>query len=56
MRRAVIDFVERNIHGVFVVWGALGIRQYYYYTKAEAMKMYRDEYVKERKPFKNLNT
>lgn len=33
MSRKIIDFVERNIHGAWVVWGDLGIRQYYGYTK-----------------------
>jgi len=43
MRTSVIDFVERNIHGAWVIYGAIGIRQYYYYTKANAIAMYRDE-------------
>lgn len=43
MRRSPIDFVEKNIHGAWVVWGDIGIRQYYYYTKKEAMRMYREE-------------
>ena len=42
-RSSTIDFVEYNIHGAWVVWGILGIRHYYYYTKAQAMKLYRDE-------------
>ena len=45
-RRGIIDFIERNIRGACVVWGALGIRQYYNYTKAEAERMYRDEYAR----------
>lgn len=43
-RRRIIDFIERNIHGAYVIYGQLGMRQYYYYTKAEAMKRYREEY------------
>jgi hypothetical protein len=39
----LIDFVEKNIHGVWVVWGIIGIRQYYYYTKKEAMQRYKEE-------------
>lgn len=39
----MIDFVEKNIHGAWVVYGVLGIRQYYYYTKKEAMAMYKKE-------------
>lgn len=38
-----IDFVEKNIHGAWVVWGIIGIRQYYYYTKKEAMELYKKE-------------
>lgn len=38
-----IDFVEKNIHGAWVVWGVLGIRQYYGYTKAEAIRQYKKE-------------
>lgn len=43
LRRSTIDFVEKNIHGAWVVWGEIGIRQYYYYTKAQAIKLYREE-------------
>ena len=43
MRHGTINFVERNIHGAWVVWGVLGIRQYYGYTKAEVIQMYKDE-------------
>lgn len=38
-----IGLVERNIRGAWVVWGSLGIRQYYYYTKAEAVRRYKEE-------------
>lgn len=38
-----IFFTERNIHGAWVVYGALGVKQYYDYTKAEAEKLYLDE-------------
>ena len=42
-KRKDIDFVERNIHGAWVIWGSIGIRQYYYYTKREAIRHYRAE-------------
>ena len=42
-RSNCIDFVEKNIRGAWVIWGVLGIRQYYYYTKKEAMRMYKEE-------------
>ena len=35
--------VEKNIRGAWVIYGKIGIRQYYYYTKAEAMRRYREE-------------
>ena len=41
--RNTIDFVEKNVHGAWVIYGAIGIRHYYYYTKKEAMQRYRDE-------------
>lgn len=41
--RYPIYFSEKNIRGAWVVYGALGIKQYYGYTKAEAERMYKDE-------------
>lgn len=41
--RGCIYFVERNVHGAWVIYGALGVRQYYYYTKKRAMELYRNE-------------
>ena len=46
-RPQVIRFVEKNIRGAWVVNGLIGSRQYYYYTKAQVMKLYREEYEKE---------
>lgn len=51
MSRKIINFVERNIHGAWVVWGDLGIRQYYGYTKKESMKKYRQEWLETVAPF-----
>lgn len=51
MSRKIIDFVERNIRGAWVVWGDLGIRQYYGYTKKESMKKYRQEWLETVAPF-----
>lgn len=42
-KRQCIDFAERNTRGAWVIWGDVGIRQYYGYTKQEAMRRYRDE-------------
>lgn len=39
----MIWFVEKNIRAAWVVHGALGIRQYYCYSKKEACKKYREE-------------
>lgn len=35
--------VERNIRGAWVIYGSLGVRQYYGYTKAEAIRKYKEE-------------
>jgi hypothetical protein len=35
--------IERNIHGAWIIYGVLGVEQYYYYTKKEAEKRYREE-------------
>lgn len=40
----IIFFTERNIRGAWVIYGALGVRQYYGYTKSEAQKKYKEEY------------
>ena len=38
-----IYLIEVNGRGAYVIYGSIGIKQYYYYTKKEAMKMYRNE-------------
>lgn len=43
MGKSIITFIEKNIHGAWVIWGALGIRQYYYYTKQGAKRKYIEE-------------
>jgi len=39
----MIYFIEKNVRGAWVIYGAVGIRQYYYYTKAQAKEMYLQE-------------
>lgn len=41
--KSLIDFVEKNIRGAWVVCGAIGFRQYYGYTKSQAKAMYIEE-------------
>lgn len=41
--RSCILFTERNIRGAWVVYGDLGVRQYYGYSKREAERRYREE-------------
>lgn len=41
-----IYFAEKNVRGAWAVYGALGVRQYYGYTKREALKRYNDECTK----------
>lgn len=38
-----IYFMEKNIHGAYVVHGIIGIKHYYGYTKKEAYEMYLEE-------------
>lgn len=38
-----IFIVEKNVRGAWVIYGALGVRQYYDYTKQEAIEKYRKE-------------
>lgn len=33
MAKRIMYFMEKNIHGAWVVYGVAGIKQYYYYTK-----------------------
>lgn len=40
MTRRYIHLIERNIRGAVVIYGALGVRQYYDYTKSEACRRY----------------
>lgn len=39
----MIYFVKKNIHGAWVIYGRIGIKQYYGYTKKQAEKLYRNE-------------
>ncbi len=36
--------VEKNIRGAWVIYGALGVRQYYGHTKLQSIAKYRQEY------------
>lgn len=38
----LVWMVERNAHGAWVVYGACGIKQYYYCTKTEAKRKYKE--------------
>lgn len=44
MAKRIIYFMEKNIHGAWAVYGVVGIKQYYYYTKKEARQKYIDDY------------
>lgn len=43
MKNRHIYFMERNLRGAWVVFGVLGIRQYYYYTQKETRELYMNE-------------
>ena len=38
-----IFFMEKKHRGAWVAYGDIGVKQYYYYTKAEAAKLYKEE-------------
>lgn len=38
-----VMFAEKNIHGAWTVYGANGVRQYYGYSKREAIQRYNEE-------------
>lgn len=42
----LIFFTELNIRGAWVVYGRIGIRQYYGYTREQAKKAYKGECLK----------
>ena len=42
--RNCVYFMEKNVHGAWVVYGELGVRQYYYMSRAEAISSYKQEY------------
>ena len=46
MRRSPIYFVERNGQGYWVIYGLAGVRKYLYYSRAEAVRLYREYYRK----------
>ena len=37
-----IYLVEKNIRGAWVVYGSEGVKQYYGYTKAQAIRLYKE--------------
>ena len=53
IRCGSIWFTERNRYGAWVIHGIIGTRQYYYYTKKEAMSRYRCEVLEKRVVLQN---
>ena len=43
LNKGLIFFTEKNIHGAWVVCGVIGYRQYYGYTKKQAIELYKEE-------------
>ena len=41
--KAKVYFVDRNVHGAYVVYGSEGVKQYYGYTKSQAVEKYRQD-------------
>lgn len=46
MAKSYITFVEKNIHGAWVVYGDIGFRQYYGYSERAARRLYNEEAAK----------
>ena len=42
--KSVVFFVERNHRGAWVVYGEAGVKQYYGYTKKQAVQLYKASY------------
>lgn len=38
--KAKIFFISQNLRGAYVVYGSEGVKQYYGYTKQEAVRLY----------------
>ena len=38
-----IYFVEKNVRGAWVIYGRIGVRQYYGHTKRQAIAKYKEE-------------
>lgn len=38
--KAKVFFIDRNVHGAWVVYGSEGVKQYYGCTKEQARKQY----------------
>lgn len=41
--RGLIWLIERNVRAAWVIYGEIGIRQYYGYSKQQAKEKYLDE-------------
>lgn len=39
----IIYFMEKNVHGAWVIYGINGVKQYYGYSKADAKQRYTEE-------------
>lgn len=39
----MIDRIEKNIHGAWVVYGDIGMKQYYGFSKKRAEELYKEE-------------
>lgn len=39
----MIDLIEKNAHGAWVIYGIIGVRQFYGFTKTDAINLYKTE-------------
>ena len=47
MNQIIVYFAEKNIYGAWAVYGVNGVKQYYGYTKSEAIDKYKEQAKKE---------
>lgn len=43
MFKSPVWAVEKNVRGAWVIYGDIGLRQYYFYTKRQAIEKYKAE-------------
>ena len=48
-----IYFIRKTFQGAWQIWGNIGVRQYFYYTKKQAIEDYKKEIITNMNPKKD---